>query len=130
MRFIKFNEPLELHCRIMADSNGVVGIRDLGALASALEQPRMTFAQRELYSTIVDKTASLGFSLIRNHPFLDGNKRTGHVAMETFPVLNGHEIAAEVDEQERVILQVASGELDRKTFTDWLQMHVVPCRAG
>ncbi len=73
----------------------------------------------------MDKAAALGYSLIQNHPFLDGNKRTGHAAMEVFLFLNGCEIQSLVDEQERVILQVASGEMDREAFTLWLRDHVV-----
>ena len=56
---------------------------------------------------------------------MDGNKRTGHAAMETFLFLNGFEIDAAVDEQEQVILQVASGELGREAFTDWLRARIV-----
>ncbi len=85
----------------------------------------MTFGGEELYPTIVEKAAALGFSMIKNHPFVDGNKRTGHAAMETFLVLNGFEIEATVDEQEKIILQVASGELGRDDFTDWLRAHIV-----
>lgn len=124
MRYLTLNEILELHGRIIAKYGGPAGIRDLGALESALAQPRMTFGGEELYPTVVEKAAALGFSIIRNHPFVDGNKRTGHAAMETFLFLNGFEIESPVDEQERVILQVASGELDRRGFTDWLSRHV------
>lgn len=102
-----------------------MGIRDLGALESALAQPRMTFGGEDLYPTLVEKASALGFSLMKNHPFVDGNKRTGHAAMETFLVLNGYEIDAMVDEQEQVILQVASGEMGREAFTDWLRHHIV-----
>jgi death-on-curing protein len=56
---------------------------------------------------------------------VDGNKRTGHAAMETFLVLNGFELAASVDEQEKVILQVASGKLGQDEFTEWLRTHLV-----
>jgi death on curing protein len=86
----------------------------------------MTFAGEELYPTIVEKASALGFSLIKNHPFIDGNKRIGHAAMEVFLVLNGFEIKAAVDEQEQVILQVASGELGRDKFTEWLRSDIVP----
>lgn len=65
------------------------------------------------------------FSPINNHPFVDGNKRTGHAAMEVFLILNGYEIEASIDEQERVILQVASGEMRREAFTEWLRTHIV-----
>ena len=98
-----------------------MGIRDLGSLESALAQPRMTFAGEDLYPTIVDKASALGFSIVMNHPFIDGNKRTGHATMETFLILNGLEINAYVDEQERVILALASGQLERDAFTKWLQ---------
>jgi death-on-curing protein len=85
----------------------------------------MTFGGEELYPTILEKAAALGFALIKNHPFVDGNKRTGHAAMETFLVLNGFEIDAPVDAQEKVTLQVASGELERGEFTEWLRSHIV-----
>jgi death-on-curing protein len=125
MRYLTFNEVLELYCRIMEQSGGSVGIHDLGALESALAQPRMTFGGEELYPTIIEKASALGFSFIKNHPFVDGNKRTGHAAMETFLILNGFEIDASVDEQEQVILQVASGELGRDEFTEWLRSHTI-----
>jgi death-on-curing protein len=73
----------------------------------------------------VDKAAALGYALIKNHPFLDGNKRTGHAAMEVFLVLNGYEIHATVDEQEHVIFQVAASEINREEFTAWLRTHTV-----
>ncbi len=95
-----------------------------GALESAVAQPRMTFGGAELYPTVVEKAASLGFSLIQNHPFVDGNKRTAHAAMETFLVLNRYEIRATVDEQESVILQVASGRMNRDEFVRWLSDHI------
>lgn len=70
-----------------------------------------------------EKAVALGFSIIMNHPFVDGNKRTGHATVETFLVLNGMEINASVDEQERVVLAIASGELGRETFVEWLQLN-------
>jgi death-on-curing protein len=118
------SEALELHRRIIGQSGGALGVLNLGALESALAQPRMTFGGRELYPTILDKAAALGYSLIQNYPFLDGNKRTGHAAMEVFLFLNDFEIQSPMDEQEKIVLQVASGELDREAFTVWLRDHV------
>ncbi|HHH42149.1 MAG TPA: type II toxin-antitoxin system death-on-curing family toxin [Chloroflexi bacterium] len=128
MRYLTLSEALELYHRVMKQSGGTVGIRDLNALESALAQPRMTFGGKDLYPTIVEKAAALGFSLIKNHPFVDGNKRLGHAAMETFLVLNGYEIEASVDEQERVIFRIASGEMEREEFTKWLRDHLVPVK--
>jgi death-on-curing protein len=125
MHSLTLHEVLKLYSRIIEQSGGMMGIRDLGALESALAQPRMTFAGEELYPTLIEKASALGFSIIKNHPFVDGNKRTGHAAMETFLVLNGHELDAMIDEQERIILQVASGAMGREAFTHWLRAHVI-----
>ncbi len=125
MRYLTLNEVLEVHRQVMAQSGGAEGLMHLPALESALAQPQMTFDSADLYSTLVDKAAALGYTLIKNHPFLDGNKRTGHAAMEVFLVLNGYEIRASVDEQERVILQVAASEIEREEFTAWLRTHIV-----
>ena len=125
MRYLTFSEVLELHRRIILQSGGTPGVLNLSALESAVAQPRMTFGGTDLYPTIAEKASALAFSLIQNHPFVDGNKRTGHAAMEVFLVLNGFEIGAPVDEQEQIVLQVASGELDRNVFTDWLKTHII-----
>jgi death-on-curing protein len=85
----------------------------------------MTFAGEDLYPTIIEKAAALGFSIIQNHPFIDGNKRTGHAAMETFLLLNGYEIVADVGEQVDIVLSVASGRMNRDAFTVWLNEQIV-----
>lgn len=125
MRYLVLGEVLTLYKQIMAQSGGAMGIRDLNALESAIMQPRATFGSRDLYPTIVEKATALGFSLIQNHPFLDGNKRTSHAAMETFLILNNFEIVAPVDEQERIIVEIASSKMSRQQFTDWLRDHLV-----
>ena len=124
IRYLTLVEILDIHHQVTQCSGGAEGIRDLGALESAIAQPRMTFGGEDLYPTIIDKAATLGFSIVMNHPFVDGNKRTGHAAMEIFLVLNGLEINASTDEQEAIILALASGELDRDIFTNWLQQSI------
>lgn len=74
MRFLTLSEIFELQRRIIEQSGGLAGVRDLGGLESALAQPHMTFGGADLYPTIIEKTSALGFSLIKNHPFIDGNK--------------------------------------------------------
>ncbi len=125
MRVLSLGDVLELYRRIVEETGGATGIRDLNGLQSAMAQPRMTFEGKDLYPSVAAKAAALGFSLIRNHPFIDGNKRVGHAAMELFLVLNGHEIEASVDEQEAVILGVASGDMDREEFLNWLELHMI-----
>jgi len=124
IRYLTLVEVLSLHSQIIEQSGGALGVRDLGALESALVQPRMTFGGEYLYPTLADKAAAVGFSIVMNHPFVDGNKRTGHAAMETFLVLNGMEISASVDEQEQVILALASGNSGRESFVEWLKQHI------
>jgi death on curing protein len=125
MRYLKLNEVLDIHRHILEQTGGLAGIRDLGALESALAQPKMTFEGADLYLTLVDKAVALGFSLINNHPFVDGNKRIGHAVMEIFLLLNGFEIEAGIDEQEQIIVGVASGSIKREVLRDWLVLHVV-----
>jgi death-on-curing protein len=126
IRYLTLIEILELHRRILEQSGGTFGIRDMGLLESAIAQPRMTFDGEDLYPNLLEKAAVLGFSIIMNHPFIDGNKRTGHAATEVFLVLNGLEINTFVDEQERVVLAIASGELGREAFVEWLRQHTAP----
>ncbi len=130
MRHVTLGEVLDLYRRVMEQSGGHAGIRDRGALESALAQPRMTFGGEDLYPGLVEKAAALGFSLIQNHPFVDGNKRIGHAAMETFLVLNGHEIIASADDQERVVLDVAAGRMERDALVEWLRAHLAVSGAG
>jgi len=98
MRYLSLDEILALHREIISAYGGSVGIRDIGAFESSINQPRVTFDQKDLYPEIVSKAGALCFFLVKNHPFLDGNKRVAHAAMEIFLILNGHEIIAEVDE--------------------------------
>jgi death-on-curing protein len=124
IRYLTLEEILELHRLVLEQSGGLAGVRDLGGLESALAQPQMTFGGQDLYPGLAEKAAALGFSLVCNHPFADDNKRIGHAAMETFLVLNGWELAAEVDEQEQIILQLAAGSMKREEFTGWVQSHL------
>ena len=130
MRYLTVNEVVEIHQRIIQRFGGLAGLRDLGALEATIAQPRMTFSGEELYPTIVEKAAALGFSIVQNHPFVDGNKRAGHAAMETFLLLNRFEIEAPVDEQEKIILKVASGELGRQGLADWLGTRIIEAGEG
>jgi death on curing protein len=126
MRYLALGEVVDLHRRLLEATGGASGIRDFGALESAVAQPKATFGGVDLYPTLVEKAAALGFSLIQGHAFVDGNKRVGHAAMETFLILNGTEINAPVDDQERVILDLAAGRIGRSHLVDWLRQHVKP----
>ena len=123
MRYLSISEVLELHERLILSSGGSTGIRDLGALESAVDQPYVTFDQQDLYLDLISKAAAICFSLVMNHPFLDGNKRVGHAAMETFLVLNGANFVCSLNEQEHIMLDLAAGKIDRAEFTNWVKKH-------
>ena len=125
-RYLSLAEVLKLHGLVIAESGGPDGLRDLGMLESALGQPRQTFGGEDLYPSLPSKAAALGFSLIMNHPFIDGNKRVGHAAAEALLMLNGFELTAEVDEAEAEILAVAAGQRTRAEFQDWVEKHLSP----
>jgi death-on-curing protein len=126
VRYLTLGEVLELHRRILTATGGAGAIRDLPGLESAVAQPRMTVGDQDLYPDLASKAAALGFSLIRNHPFVDGNKRVGHAALETFLVLNGWELDAPVSEAEQVILEVAAGTGTREFFVEWVRKRMRP----
>ena len=115
------DQVMQLHQRLIAQSGGARGLRDSAALESALSQPQQAFGGEALYPDAIDKAAALGFFLISNHPFVDGNKRIGHAVMEVTLLMNGLEILAGAEEQEQVILAVAAGQMNRDTLTAWLR---------
>lgn len=124
MRYLTLGEVVALHRAILVATGGAEGIRDLGALESALGQPKATFDGTDLYPSVVDKASALAFGLAMNHPFVDGNKRIAHAAMAVFLDLNGLAIEAAIDEQEQLMLDLAAGHVSRGSLTDWLQSHL------
>jgi death-on-curing protein len=123
--FLSLSQILFLHQRLIQKSGGTTGLRDMAALESAVAQPKMTFDEKDLYPSLTDKAVALGYSLIKNHPFIDGNKRICHAAMEVFLVINGYEIVASVADQEEIILQLATGKMERAELVHWLKDHMV-----
>lgn len=119
-RSLTIEEVVRLHTMLIEQSGGSEGIRDHGALESCVAQPHASFGGELLYPDLVSQAAALGHALVCNHPFVDGNKRIGHAAKEVFLVLNGMEIQAHVDEQESLVLSLASGKITRGALTEWL----------
>jgi death on curing protein len=124
MRYLTVGEVIELHRLIIAATGGAAGVRDLGALQSAVAQPRMSYGGADLYHGLAEKSAALCFSLVMGHPFVDGNKRVAHAAMETFLVLNGFELNAPVEVQEELFLSLAGGTVSRGELVAWIKAHV------
>ena len=126
MRYLSVAEVVELQHSLIRETGGASGIRDMGLLESALAQPRATFGGEDLHPTVIAKAAAVGFSLALNHPFIDGNKRIAHAVMEVFLVLNGLEITGHIDEQERLMLDLAAGDISRDQLEEWLANHTKP----
>ncbi len=123
MHYLSYNEVIVLHAQLIDRFGGSHGVRDRGAIESALAQPSASFGGEDLYPSLLDKAAALCFSLVQNHPFVDGNKRIGYAVMRIFLELNGTTILASQDEKEEVILRLASGTLKRGELCDWLEEH-------
>ena len=115
---------LAIHEEQLAEHGGATGIRDAGWVASALARP----ANLALYGNadVSDLAASYAFGIARNHPFIDGNKRTAFVAAELFLLLNAHVLTADDADCVTKVLALAAGELDEASFATWLRQHVQP----
>ncbi len=125
MRYLSIDEVIALHRENIEAIGGSFGIRDKGAIESALAQPQVTFDGEELNPSLAMKAAALGFFLSNNHAFIDGNKRTAHAAMESFLILNGYTIFADVAEQEAIFLRLATGEMTKDELGEWLEDHII-----
>jgi death-on-curing protein len=115
---------LAIHDRQLAEHGGTAGVRDEGLLESALARPQQLYAYGAPAPDLSDLAAALAFGLARNHPFLDGNKRTAAVACETFLELNGALLEAQDLELYPVYLALAEGKLSERDFAAWLRERV------
>jgi death-on-curing protein len=117
---IPVKEVEQLH-RILIDKfGGSHGIRDDASLESAVARPFQTFDGKELYPSILEKAASLIESILINHPFIDGNKRTGYTLMRLFLIQNGVDITASQDNKYEFVIDIASGTLKYEGIVSWL----------
>lgn len=112
---------LAIHDRQLAEHGGSAGIRDEGLLESALARPQQRHAYGDPTPDLSDLAAALAYGLARNHPFVDGNKRTALVAYRTFLLLNGAELVATDEEKYVTMLALAEGKLAERGFAAWLR---------
>lgn len=124
MNLLTKRQIILLHSLLIQESGGTDGLRDEGLLDSAVRQPYQTFGGVDLYPTIIDKAVRLGYSLITDHPFVDGNKRIGTHAMLVFLDLNGIELEYEDEDLIRLILQIAAGQADDHVLEAWVRGHL------
>jgi death on curing protein len=118
---------LAVHDEQLAEHGGQFGVRDMGLFDSALVRPQQVVAYGE--PTAAKLAASYGYGIARNHPFLDGNKRTAFVAIELFLVLNGFRLVADDANCVLTMLDVAAGQITEEQFADWIERHLAPLDA-
>jgi death on curing protein len=121
---ISFSQAEEIHSVLIIEFGGSNGIRDSGGLSSALSRPYQTFELKSLYPSAIEKAACLIESILINHPFIDGNKRTGYVLMRLILIENGFDIVASQDEKYEFVVEIASGNLKFNQIVEWLKTHV------
>ena len=121
IRYLLPEQLLFLHSRLIEETGGEHGVRDLSMLLSALGRPQATYDGNDLYADVFSKGAVLMDSLIRNHPFVDGNKRTAITATGLFLRLNGYALQVENGEMVRFTLACAQSQAPLKEIMDWLQ---------
>ena len=117
---------LAIHDRQLAEHGGIAGVRDESLLDSALARPQQLHAYGDPPPDLADLAAALAYDIARNHPFLDGNKRTAAVACETFIVLNGATLEADDLSLYPAHLGLAEGSLSEAALADWLRQHLKP----
>jgi death on curing protein len=125
--WIEERDVLAIHDRLLALHGGAIGLRDRGLLESALARPR----QRHAYADtpeIVEMAALYTAGIVRNHPFIDGNKRTGFVIGVLFLELHGFDFTASEADATQAVMALASGTLDEAAFTAWLRENAKPKR--
>jgi len=125
MKILSKEQVISMHKALIAETGGSGEIRDERLLESALNAPFQTFSETKLYPCVLEKACRLGYGLIKNHSFVDGNKRIGTHTMLVFLSLNGIEIEYQDEELIQLILGIASGKYNDRQFLIWLQEHIV-----
>lgn len=125
IHYLTPEQVLFLHSRLISETGGSHGIRELGMLLSAIGRPQATFNKKELYPDLFSKAAALLDSLVRNHPFVDGNKRTAVASAAIFLKINGYSLAVESDEMVRFTLACAQSQLSLGEIKDWLEKFAI-----
>ncbi|GHU88969.1 death-on-curing protein [Spirochaetia bacterium] len=120
MKRITIEQVIEMHSALIAETGGLDGVRDMNLLDGSVNSPYHTFGGQNLYPTIQAMAAHLAFSLVKNHPFLDGNKRIGVLAMLVFLDVNGIPVHCSNEELINLGLGLAEGSMDEAAVIDWI----------
>ena len=123
MKRLSIPQIVMMHSALIKETGGLDGIRDENLLDSTVNAPFQTFGGEYVYKTLEAKAARLGYSLVKNHPFVDGNKRIGMLAMLVFLEINGIELACSDQDIIETGLKLAAGEMDDKQLLEWILRH-------
>lgn len=123
MRYLTIQEVLFIHFRVIERFGGMDGVLNLAGLESAVARPQATVEGADLYASVFEKAAALLHSLVLNHPFQDGNKRTAFTALGLFLRFNGVELEGSRTDAEDLVVNVADTHVDLDTIVSWLQSH-------
>lgn len=121
---ISISEAEAIHNILIDKFGGSKGVRDMGALASAIARPYATFDETDLYPSAIEKAAAILESILINHPFIDGNKRTGYILMRLILLENGSDIYATQEEKYDMVISASTGEFRYVEIKDWLESRV------
>lgn len=121
---IELKDVLNIHNILIDRFGGIKGIRDQGSLESAINRPFATFDSKDLYPTPAEKAAAILESILINHPFVDGNKRTAYVLMRLILLDNGFDIVANEDEKYNMVISASTGDIRFDDIKMWIQKHL------
>jgi len=124
--FLDLDEIMEIHQHSIQTYGGDHGIRDRGALESAIHQPKASFGGKLLHDTLWTQAAAYLFHLVKNHPFVDGNKRVGTASALIFLMMNGITVETDEDDLSAFVMGVVDGRHDKAAIADYLRLHGEP----
>lgn len=128
MKYLTPQQVLYIHNQMIKSFGGSIGVRDIGLLESAVARPLASFDGKDLYPNIFDKSAALLQSLLKNHPFIDGNKRTALSAAGIFLKINGHKLMNAHQEEVEFAIKVDNERLSLEQISKWLKEHSIKKR--
>jgi len=125
MIILTTNEVIIMHDKLIAATGGSPGLRDMGLLESAVQGCAQTFGGEDIYPTVIEKAARMAYTICKNHPFIDGNKRVAVTAMLVILRMNDVPISFSQQDLISLGLSIADGSIDYEDIIDWVNVHLV-----
>ena len=123
MNYLGYRQVLWIYRRLIEETGGTYGLRDEGLLRSALARPQATFGGNDLYPTIFEKSAALAESVVRNHPFVDGNKRVAWECLDLTLDINGYRLVASTQQGYELMHRIIARTMTAQDVAEWLEKH-------